>query len=103
MATHPGVLAWSIPWTEEPGRIQPTGSQRVEHDSATKQQQQCTVTCTCSGNARPSSSSVSPNRLETVRAEAFLPPALSLSSGDSGQPACVTGSWSARGCTDRSA
>ena len=32
MATHSSVLAWRIPWTEEPGRLQSTGSQRVGHD-----------------------------------------------------------------------
>ena len=32
MATHSGILAWRIPWTEEPGRLQPTRSQRVRHD-----------------------------------------------------------------------
>ena len=32
MATHSNILAWEIPWTEEPGRLQPMGSQRVEHD-----------------------------------------------------------------------
>ena len=32
MATHSSVLAWRIPWTEEPGELQPTGSQRVRHD-----------------------------------------------------------------------
>ena len=35
MATHSSVLAWKIPWTEEPGRLQPMGSQRVAHDWAT--------------------------------------------------------------------
>ena len=35
MATHSSILAWKIPWTEEPGRLQSTGSQRVEHDWAT--------------------------------------------------------------------
>ena len=35
MATHSSTLAWKIPWTEEPGRLQPMGSQRVRHDSAT--------------------------------------------------------------------
>ena len=35
MATHSSVLAWRIPWTEEPGRQQSTGSQRVEHDLVT--------------------------------------------------------------------
>ena len=34
MATHSGILAWKIPWTEEPGRLQSMGSQRVGHDSA---------------------------------------------------------------------
>ena len=37
MATHPSTLAWEITWTEEPGRIQSTGSQRVRHNLATKQ------------------------------------------------------------------
>ena len=32
MATHPNILAWRIPWTEEPGRLQSMGSQRVGHD-----------------------------------------------------------------------
>ena len=32
MATHSRTLAWKIPLTEEPGRLQPTGSQRVGHD-----------------------------------------------------------------------
>ena len=32
MATHSSVLAWKIPWAEEPGRLQPMGSQRVRHD-----------------------------------------------------------------------
>ena len=32
MATHSSVLAWRIPWTEEPGGLPSTGSQRVRHD-----------------------------------------------------------------------
>ena len=32
MASHSSVLAWRIPWMEEPGRLQSTGSQRVGHD-----------------------------------------------------------------------
>ena len=33
MATpSPNILAWRIPWTEEPGRLHPMGSQRVRHD-----------------------------------------------------------------------
>ena len=35
MATHSSILAWRIPWTEEPGRPQFMGSQRVGHDWAT--------------------------------------------------------------------
>ena len=35
MATHSSTLAWKIPWTEEPGRLQSMGSQRVRHSSAT--------------------------------------------------------------------
>ena len=32
MATHSSTLAWKIPWTEEPSRLQSMGSQRVRHD-----------------------------------------------------------------------
>ena len=32
MATHSSILAWRIPWTEEPGRLQSVGLQRVRHD-----------------------------------------------------------------------
>ena len=32
MATHSSILAWSIPWTKEPGRLQSIGSHRVRHD-----------------------------------------------------------------------
>ena len=32
MATHSSILAWRIAWTEEPGRLQSAGSQRVGHD-----------------------------------------------------------------------
>jgi len=32
MATHSSTLAWRIPWTEEPGRLQSMGSLRVGHD-----------------------------------------------------------------------
>ena len=32
MATHSSILAWEIPWTEEPGRLQSTGLQRVRQD-----------------------------------------------------------------------
>ena len=32
MAIYPSTIAWKIPWTEEPGRLQSVGSQRVRHD-----------------------------------------------------------------------
>ena len=32
MATHSSILAWRTPWTEEPGRLQSMGSQRLGHD-----------------------------------------------------------------------
>ena len=32
MAIHSSILAWRIPWTEEPGGLQSTGSQRVRHN-----------------------------------------------------------------------
>ena len=32
MATHSSILAWRMPWMEEPGGLQSTGSQRVGHD-----------------------------------------------------------------------
>ena len=32
MATHSSILAWKIPWMEEPGRLQSMGSLRVGHD-----------------------------------------------------------------------
>ena len=34
MATHTSILAWKIPWMEEPGGLQSIGSQKVRHDSA---------------------------------------------------------------------
>ena len=40
MATHSSILAWRIPRTEEPGRLQSMGLQRVGCDLTTKQQQQ---------------------------------------------------------------
>ena len=32
MATHSSILAWKIPWTEKPGRLQSMGSQRIGHN-----------------------------------------------------------------------
>ena len=38
IATHSSILAWEIPWTEEPGGLQSIGLQRVGQDLMTKQQ-----------------------------------------------------------------
>ena len=40
MAIHSSILALETPWTEEPGRLQSMGSQRVGHNFATEQRQQ---------------------------------------------------------------
>ena len=42
MATHSSILAWRIPWTEEPGELQSMGSQRIGHNLAIEQIQQPT-------------------------------------------------------------
>ena len=39
MATHSSILAWRIPWTEEPGRLQSVGLQRVRHSCLTEHKQ----------------------------------------------------------------
>ena len=39
MASHFSVLPWELPWTEEPGRLQSMGLQRVGHELGTKRQQ----------------------------------------------------------------
>ena len=39
MAIHSNILAWEIPWTEKPSRLQSMGLQRIVHNLATKQQQ----------------------------------------------------------------
>ena len=47
MAPHSSTLAWKIQWTEEPGRLQSTGSLRVRHDWATS------LSCIGEGNGNP--------------------------------------------------
>ena len=42
MGTHSSILAWEIPWMEEPGGLQSIGSERVGHNLVTKKQQQYT-------------------------------------------------------------
>ena len=39
MTTHSSILAWGIPWTEEPGGLQSTGLQKVKYNLVSKQQQ----------------------------------------------------------------
>ena len=45
MATHSSILAWRIPWTEEPGRLQSIGLQRVGHDWSDLACSTCIVAC----------------------------------------------------------
>ena len=47
MATHSSILAWRIPWSEEPGGLQSMGSQRVRHAAAAaaKSLQSCPTLC----------------------------------------------------------
>ena len=49
MATHSSTLAWKIPWTEEPGRLQSMGSLRVGHNWATS----LSLSCIGEGNGTP--------------------------------------------------
>ena len=53
MATHSSILAWRMPWTEEPGGLQPMGSQRGDTTEHRRAQTHCHVTssptCTLSG------------------------------------------------------
>ena len=47
MAIHSSTIAWKIPWTEEPGRPQSMGSQRVRHDWATSLHFTTADSCSC--------------------------------------------------------
>ena len=51
MATHSSTLAWKIPWAEEPGRLQSTGSLRVGHNWATSLH--FSLSCIGEGNGNP--------------------------------------------------
>ena len=51
MAPHSSALAWKIPWTEEPGRLQSIGSRRVGHDWATSFH--FSLSCIGEGNGSP--------------------------------------------------
>ena len=47
MATHSSIVAWKIPWTEEPGGLQSMGSQSVRPDRGHTQNLQCCVSFKC--------------------------------------------------------
>ena len=52
MAIHSSILAWEIPWTEEPGRLQTRGSQRVRRELAIKQQQETHISTYCRNTSK---------------------------------------------------
>ena len=51
-AAHSSIPAWRIPWTEEPGGLQPAGSQRVGHDSAPNTQETICLRAQCRDRPR---------------------------------------------------
>ena len=53
LATHPSILAWKIAWTEESGRLQSMGLQRVRHDWAAKLLQSCLTLCNPIDSSQP--------------------------------------------------
>ena len=52
MAPHSSTLAWKIPWTEEPGRLQSTGS-HTESDTTERLHFHFSLSCTGEGNGNP--------------------------------------------------
>ena len=62
MAPHSSTLAWKIPWTEEPGRLQSMGSWRVSHDWVTS----LSLLCIGEGNGNPLQSSCLENPRDGV-------------------------------------
>ena len=58
MATHSSTLAWKIPWTEEPGRLQSTGLQRVGHNWATSMSCSMSVSLVTQPEIKPALSAV---------------------------------------------
>ena len=53
LSTHPSILAWKIAWTEESGRLQSMGLQRVRHDWAAKLLQSCLTLCNPIDSSQP--------------------------------------------------
>ena len=50
MATHSNILVWKLPWTQEPGRLQSMGPQRVGHEASGEGQADCC--CRIPGESR---------------------------------------------------
>ena len=63
MATHSSILAWEIPWTEEPGGLQSMGLQRIGYDLANEQQQ---FYCTSNYNVTGISGMAEPGGLRSM-------------------------------------
>ena len=66
MATHSNILAWRIPWTDEPGGLESMGSQRVRHHFVTKQQQSFTLHMALTGPKYHTYTGFSPPSLEQI-------------------------------------
>ena len=62
-ATHSSILAWRIPYTKEPGRLQSMGLQRVRHNRATEREHAYTHTHTHTHTQRPSIPQMTPSPL----------------------------------------
>ena len=75
-AKHSSILAWRFPWTEKPGRLQSTGSQRVRHNGAantfTFTCSRLNGTCTMPGKGLMLSRYNSPSQNEWVNQLSFL-------------------------------
>ena len=66
MATHSSILAWTIPWTEEPSRLESMGLQGVEHDCMTGQCTSAIVGHSGSFSLGPTNTGVSLNILHVL-------------------------------------
>ena len=81
MATHSSILAWRIPWTEEPGELQSIGSQGVGHDGSS-------LACACTHTHTHTHTAQTGSKIVRERAIPMLPNQTRCS-GDSlghGQP-----------------
>ena len=71
MATHSSILAWRIPWTEEPGRLQSMGSQRVRHDRPTFTMQSTNMCTQCHHSTGQNLHHISPGQLQLFHKWSF--------------------------------